>query len=217
MNKNITVLVDNDSWILPYAGELIVRLRDMGFDAELVRSQDDIVPGWLNFMIGCTRLVKLERLELNQHNLVVHESALPAGRGFAPMAWQILEGRRTIPITLFEASLTPDEGPIWLTDEICLEGYELAPQWRHAQGLATIDICVRFVQEYPTLKPRAQAGEGSWYPRRHPKDSELDIHKPLRELFPLLRIVDNERYPAFFRVEGHGYKLLIEHWDGDLS
>lgn len=41
-------------------------------------------------------------------------------------------------------------------------------------------------------------GKESFYPKRSPKDSELDINKSLNEQFNLLRIASNEDFPAFF-------------------
>jgi hypothetical protein len=39
--KIITILVDNESWILPYAKKLETELELMGIDAKLVRSYGD--------------------------------------------------------------------------------------------------------------------------------------------------------------------------------
>jgi methionyl-tRNA formyltransferase len=55
-----------------------------------------------------------------------------------------------------------------------------------------------------------QAGLPTYYKRRTPEDSELDPDKPLRDQFNLLRVADNDQYPAFFRHLGHKYVLKIE-------
>ncbi|KDE41153.1 Methionyl-tRNA formyltransferase [Nitrincola lacisaponensis] len=206
-NNRVTILVDNDSWILPYALELEKALRQAGIEADLVRSPEGIHEGWVCFLIGCVHIVKDQYLRRNKHNLVVHESDLPKGRGFAPMAWQILEGANTIPVCLLEASPgEPDAGNIWLKDHITLTGDEMLPAWRQLQGEKTLELCLRFIDEYSSLNPLQQVGEPTWYRRRTPADSELDPEKSLRDQFNLLRIVDNDRYPAFFRV---GEKKII--------
>lgn len=206
----ITVVVDNDSWILPYARDLVKELKRAGHDATLVRSWDDVPQGDIAFFLGCVTKAPSAILERNEHNLVVHESALPEGRGFAPMTWQILQGKSHIPIVLFEAANDLDSGPIYLQDEIQLEGHELNEEWRHLQGEKTLALCHEFVERYPDINPSPQDGESSEYPRRTPSDSELDPDKTLRELFPLLRVVDNDRYPAFFDMAGHRCVLQIE-------
>ncbi|CAM3789244.1 formyltransferase family protein [Ectopseudomonas alcaliphila] len=208
-SNSITVLVDNDSWIIPYARKLVEILREKGLDAAFADSADKVRVGWINFMLGCTRIVDDDVLQRNKHNLVVHESNLPEGRGFAPMAWQILEGKRQIPICLLEASDAVDAGDVWIRDMIALDGTELCDEWRVLQGEKTIQLCLRFVNEYKVLAPLKQEGAPSWYVRRRPVDSRLDIDKSMRDQFNLLRIVDNERYPAYFEVDGQLYTLQI--------
>lgn len=208
----ITILVDNDSWILPYAEKLLENLGNQGYVSKLARRAEDIEQGWICFLLGCVRLVRPKYLERNQFNLVVHESALPKGRGFAPMAWQILNGENEIPICLLEASADEaDAGDIWLQDTIQLTGMELVPEWRAAQGEKTIELCARFVNEYEQLQPIPQTGSPSWYPRRTPLDSELDLDKPLGEQLNLLRVVDNERYPAYIKLGDQKLIIKVEH------
>ena len=38
---------------------------------------------------------------------------------------------------------------------------------------------------------------------RSPIDSEIDVSKPLKEQFNLLRVVDKNSYPAVFILNGH--------------
>lgn len=210
--KKISVLVDNESWILPYADRLVDRLCERGMEATLVRTAEDIKEGWACFLLGCLRIVKHAQLAKNTHNLVVHESDLPKGRGFAPMAWQILEGADSIPVCLLEASAgQPDAGDVWLRDAIELEGDELLPAWRHRQGEKTIELCLKFVTEYDSLTPVKQTGEPSWFARRRPADSRLDPNKSIKSQFNLLRVVDNERYPAFFEVGGRKVFVKVNY------
>lgn len=209
MFSRISILVDNDSWILPYAQQLIDWLTEQQFHSQLVRNQLDIPCGDICFFLGCTKLVEEKILTRNALNLVVHESALPKGKGFAPMAWQILAGETDIPICLIEATTQADAGDIWLTDSIRLSPNDLADDWREKQGLATIHLIQRFIQQYPNLSPKKQQGESTFYERRTPKDSELDINKTIKEQFELLRVVDNKDYPAFFTYQGTRYRLEI--------
>lgn len=205
----VTVLVDNDSWVLPYANHLVLELLERGFDAELVREHPAVRVGWINFMLGCTRVTPPDVLERNLHNFVVHESDLPEGRGFAPAAWQILEGRKTITVCLLEAAHEADCGDIWLKENIELDGTELCGEWRDLQGKKTVQLCLRLIDDFPRIQPSPQKGTPSHYPRRRPKDSQLNVDLSIREQFNLLRTVDNERYPAFFEINGTRYVLKI--------
>ncbi len=208
--KNITVLIDSDSWILPYGEIFVEQLSDRGYCASLVRRAEDVKIGWINFMLGCTRIVGGHILQRNSHNLVVHESDLPSGRGFAPMAWQILEGKRSIPVCLIEAESEVDSGDIYLKDHINLVGDELCDDWRKLQGEKTIEMCSKFIENYKKLVPVKQQGVPNYYPRRKPEHSRLDPNKSLAEQMDLLRIVDNERYPAYFEKDGVKYFISIK-------
>lgn len=204
-----SILVDNDSWILPHIDELISKLQSRGLEATLVRSQEAIPEGDACFILGCTNLVSPDILGRNRHNLVVHESALPEGKGFAPMAWSILAGNSEIPICLLEAERGADSGAIWIQDTITLDGYELCDTWREKQASKTIELCLTFVDEYDSLTPRKQTGEEFTFPRRTPNDSQLDLNKSILEQFNLLRVVDNQRYPAFVLLDGRKYRIEI--------
>ena len=208
-NLKVTVVVDNQSWILPFAEQLVARACELGCTASLVRSYEQMSGGDVALFIGCITIARPAVLARHDFNMVVHESDLPRGRGFAPIAWQVLEGRKQIPAVLFEATEGVDSGEIYLRDVIRLTGYELNDEIRQLQGIATINLCVKFLQMYPDFCPQRQEGEGHYYRRRTPKDSELSPDKSLREQFDLLRIVDNEQYPAYFEIDGHRYILQI--------
>ena len=211
MNRKISILVDNNSWIMPYANQLVDQLILKNYEAVLVRDQSLIEKGWINFMLGCINLVTADTLAKNEYNLVVHESDLPNGKGFAPMSWQILEGKARIPICLINASDAVDSGDIWLTDVIELDGTELNQKWRHKQGEKTVELCVNFVENYQNIHPlpQVQINEPIFYNKRTAVDSELDVNISIKEQFNLLRIVDNEKYPAFFYINGVKYILKL--------
>lgn len=211
--KTINILVDNESWILKHVQDFIIWCQNSEFEVNFARHQDELVVGDVSFFIGCTKIVSAENLSKSHFNLVVHESELPTGKGFAPVAWQIIEGKSEIPVCLIEASKEADSGAIWLKDKITLTGTELYEEWRELQGSTTINLCRKFLQEYSSLAPRKQTGDETFFPRRTPKDSQLNIHKSLEEQFNLLRTVDNDHFPAFFEYLGRTYKLEISVYE----
>ena len=170
-----------------------------------------LAAGDVCLLLSCGRLLSAEQLALHRHNLVVHESSLPQGQGWSPMTWQILEGASTIPITLFEAVAELDAGPIYLQQQIDLQGHELVEEWRALQAQATLELCLGWFDRYLEVvtATRPQQGEASHYRRRRPADSELDPQRSLAEQFELLRVVDNARYPAFFHWRGRRYELQV--------
>lgn len=207
----ITLLVDNKkSWIYGYVEKLAEDLKKAGHNVFFIDDQKEIQEGDCAFFLGCEKIIKKEFLQKNKHNLVVHESALPQGKGWSPLTWQILEGKNDIPITLFEANENVDSGDIYLQDIIHFEGHELNSELKDKQGQHTIDLVQKFIKQYPNMKSKKQIGEETFYAKRGTKDSELDVNKTIAEQFDLLRVVDNERYPAFFQYRGHKYILKIE-------
>lgn len=210
----ITLLCDNpNSWIIPYVKDIEKELIDMKHDVTFIHDYKDIRKGELAFFLGCERIILPEYLKLNKHNLVVHESYLPQGKGWSPLTWQILEGKNEIPITLFEAVEKVDSGDIYIQDVIRLNGSELLTKIKDLQGKATKKIVLEFVKKYPNIQGKKQNGQESFYRRRKPEDSELDINKSIEEQFNLLRVVDNERYPAFFYRQGKKYIIKIYEED----
>lgn len=184
---------------MPYAQQL----------GPVVHEWDDIPHGDVLFLLSCERIVPPEYLARNASNVVIHPSALPHGRGWSPVAWQVLEGAANIPVTLFEAVENVDEGPVYLVGSIKLDGTELNDEIKRAQGRETLRLAREYLRRYP-MEGRPQQGKSSWYRRRTPADSRVESEKTIAEQFELLRVVDNRRYPAFFEHRGRRYRLRID-------
>lgn len=205
---NILILTSPNQWFIPYAKQLQNRLSGSAllYDHNEISSKYDIV-----FILSYHKIIPIEQLKDNRHNIVIHASALPKGKGWAPMFWQVLEGKNNIPFTMFEASCGVDDGDIYMQDTLCLTGYELNDELREKQANFIIEMCLKFVNEYENYKtPQEQCGKESFYAKRSAKDSKLDINKTIKEQFNLLRIVSNDDYPAFFEIDGHKYVIKIE-------
>lgn len=207
----ITILTDKKSWFMRYNHVLASKLRNEGHDVQVITSANCLRKGDVAFFLSCFEIIKGDCLKKNRYNIVVHESNLPKGRGWSPMTWQILEGKSDIPIVLFEARESVDSGPIYLKDIMHLDGTELISEWQEIQGRKTIDMCCDFVRQVSLNKqhPIEQEGVPSFYLRRTPADSRLDVKKTIEEQFNLFRVVDNERYPAFFELNNRRYYLKI--------
>ena len=206
----ISILCDNPrSWIIQYSQQLIMLLKNKKHDVIFCTDSSEIKEGDIAVFLGCEKIIKRNILDLNTHNLVVHESKLPKGKGMSPLTWQILEGKNKIPVTLFEAEESVDSGVIYLQEQVIFNGTELIEDLRRKQGEATIRLAVEFIDNYGKIKGKKQRGSSTYYRRRTPQDSELDINKTISEQFNLLRVVDNDRYPAKFTYKGHKYILKI--------
>jgi methionyl-tRNA formyltransferase len=114
---------------------------------------------------------------------------------------------------MFEALNDIDGGDIYLLDKLELTGYELNEELKKKQAEKIINMCINFVNNYDTFKTLIkQSGNETFYEKRNKSDSVLDINKSIKEQFNLLRVVDNEKYPAFFEIDGKKYLLKIKEF-----
>lgn len=210
--NRISVVTDEGSWLNQYRDNFISQMELLSEHVVWHHAMENILEGDIIFYLSFSRIVPKKYLAMNKHNIVVHASELPEGKGWSPMTWKILEGKNRIPMTLFEANEDLDSGQIYLQDVMQFEGHELIDELRFAQANCTIDLCLRFIKGYDDVikNARKQVGKGTFYKKRNKSDSRLNFEKPLSELFNLLRVVDNEKYPAFFEHLGYTYQLKIE-------
>lgn len=219
---NILILSDATSWINPHTLDLQMEWQSQGHNVTcahtLAQAESVSVPNEginLCFCLSFSKLVPAPFRKRFDHTLVVHESGLPKGKGWSPLTWQIIEGCTRIPVSLIEAADEVDSGTVYAHRWLEFHGHELVDEMRIAQGQVTQELCRWFVDAYPAsaANGRSQQGEESYYPRRRPEDSRLAAEKPLAAQFDLLRVVDNERYPAFFEWQGHRYTLTVHKQD----
>ena len=145
----ITLLCDNpNSWIIPYMNDIYNKIEENGHKVHKVNEYREIKKGDLCFLLSCENIISEEYLQLNDHNLVIHESDLPKGKGWSPLTWQVLEGNDEILITLLEADKNVDSGKIFLQDKIKLDGTELNKELKHKQGLKTKELILKFIDKY---------------------------------------------------------------------
>lgn len=181
---------------------LLQRSRDLG------ESGGDIL-----FLISCHELIPQTLRQRYRACLVIHASDLPQGRGWSPLVWQILAGNKTITVSLLEAADPVDSGAIWHKVQIHFEGHELCDEINAALFDAELSLMDFAVENFGTIEPQPQVGEPTYYRRRIPEDSRLDVHRSIAEQFDLLRVADEKRYPAFFDYRGHRYNVIIKKAD----
>lgn len=206
----VTILSDADTWKNHFIKDLAATLKKRGHTVRWVHEAKKIPTGDVAFFLGCTKIVPPAYLKRNTINLVVHESALPKGRGWSPLSWQVLEGKNRIPLTLFEAVERVDAGRVFIRDFITLKGHELLAEIQYLSANKINDMCLRFMAGYPGIlrKGKTQNGKPTYYPRRTADDSRLDARKSLASQFNLFRIANNRNYPVYF--DWKGYRFILE-------
>lgn len=212
LGMKITFISDAGSWKNGAILGLVRKLRKKRHKVSFVHASAAVPRGELLFILGFFKILPTAVLKRNKTNLVVHESALPKGRGWSPVTWAILEGARAIPLTLFEAVEKVDAGKIYLRDKVRLKGHELLPEIQVKVSEKMVQVCERFIRNYPGILKRgvSQRGRATYYSRRRPEDSRLNPNQPIAKQFNFLRSVNNDVYPAYFTWRGQTYTLKIE-------
>ncbi|MFH0983997.1 MAG: formyltransferase family protein [Candidatus Omnitrophota bacterium] len=208
--KRIAVLTPQGSWFVPKARKFVQDLQRQYPGTRLFFEYERIPAGYdVIFILSYTRIIGPVLLKRHKHNIVVHASDLPKGTGWAPLFWQVLEGKRKVVFTLFEADEKADTGTYYIKSSLRLKGTELHDELRELQAQKCFELCRHFLNRYDSLRPRVQKGVRTFLKRRTPTDSRLDPRKTLRKQFNLLRICSNDDFPAFFYLNGRKYILKI--------
>jgi methionyl-tRNA formyltransferase len=181
-------------------------------DVVLCRDRKELPGGDILFLVSCSQIIDARTRMLYRHTLVLHASDLPKGRGWSPHVWELLNGAETITVSLLDAEDDVDTGAIWakrtfpvpkhaLHDEINERLFDTELALMH-EALLLFDAGAR-----PTPQPKNVSP--SYYPKRCPDDSEIDPRLPLDEVFNAIRLMDPERYPAYFQLHGHCYAIQL--------
>ncbi|OYY95897.1 MAG: UDP-glucuronic acid dehydrogenase [Hydrogenophilales bacterium 28-61-23] len=176
---------------------------------ELAQGRAQLSGGEMLFLISCNEVIDADTRARYRASLVIHASDLPQGRGWSPLVWQILAGCADIPVTLLEAGDKVDSGAIWHQIRLHFAGHELVDEINAALFDAELALMDFAIAHLDTIQPRTQAGEPSYYRKRTPEDSRLDVQRSIAEQFNLLRVADADRYPAFFDYLGHRYEITL--------
>jgi methionyl-tRNA formyltransferase len=209
----ITILSDLGGWFESYIPDFIKEINNQGlYEIKYINSHHDLKNGDIAFFLSYYKIVNSFYLKKHKHNIVVHASNLPRGKGWSPLTYQILEGLNKIPISLLEAEEQVDSGNIYLQSFLKLNGTELISEIRAKLVRKTFDLCSEFLIKYPKIIKDGKVQknkEESFFQKRTPQDSKLDINKTIKEQFNLLRVCDSNNYPAFFEFQSHKYIITI--------
>ena len=189
-----------------YRDDLRVRIIN---DTSQINDSGDIL-----FLISCHEKVKENIIEKFRYSLVMHASDVPAGRGWSPHVWEILNGTSNIVLSLLDVGDEIDTGAVWKKVKIPIGEYELYDEVNHKLFEAQVEMLDWACENIVSSVPEEQSKNGvSYYRRREPSDSELDINKSIKSQFNLLRICDKDRFPAFINIGGHRFNLYLSRRD----
>jgi len=144
-----------------------------------------------------------------------HETALPRGRGCAPIQWTILNGIDILTVSFFELTRKLDAGLLLGQESAKITKSMLLEDIREL----SLMLCKRLLDRHliqfldGKIQPYEQRGQPTYYRKRTPSDSKLDISKPLQDLWDLIRVCDNNEFPAWFEIEGQ--RIILKKYKAE--
>ena len=208
---DITIICSSENHpVFPYLQKWAKNHSNL-YNISLINHSKDVKSGDFLFLISCTEIIKLETRKKFKHVLVIHESDVPLGRGWSPLIWQILEGKTKIVVTLLEANDRVDTGNVWKKKSLEILEHELAPEIYEKLFPLKLELMDFAIENYQIIKPIKQNESiSTYYTKRVPEDSKLEVNKSIAEQFNLMRIADEKRYPCFFDYKGKRYKISLK-------
>jgi methionyl-tRNA formyltransferase len=185
-----------------------------GHEAVLCFDKKELTGGDVLFLVSCGQIIKEAERNLFRTVLVLHASDLPSARGWSPHIWAVVRGENEITVSLLEAQDPVDSGRIWLKQKFRLQGHELLPEINALLFKTEIELMTKAIEQFNTIQSHPQIGDpGEYMQKRTSAHSQLRPELSIADQFDLLRVVDNERYPAFFDHRGHRYIIKIEKFE----
>ena len=211
----ISILCSDESH--PVNGHLArwMECRRHEHEISLIRCKRDLPGGDILFLISCSEIIKTVDREAYHACLVLHASDLPRGRGWSPHIWAIIDGAEAVTLSLLEAEDEVDSGSIWRQISCPVPKHVLWDEINERLFDAEIELIDFAVREFESVSPYPQDSEiePTYYSRRTPEHSRIDLSRSLKSQFDLIRVCDPTRFPAFFELHGHRYKLTLEKID----
>jgi methionyl-tRNA formyltransferase len=198
--------------ILGSRAELLVQpVTDLGCRSEVVASpehlspQADICLAWGVYSLIRPSFLRVPRLGL----WGFHESPLPKGRGCAPLQWTVLNGEDRLSVSFFQLAEKMDAGPLLAQASCPLLSTDLLEDMRRKVLDMVKDLLQKNLLPFlrGEIQPQEQRGAPTFFRKRTSEDSRLDPAQTLAELWDLIRVCDNDSFPAWFEIGGQRFIL----------
>jgi len=188
-----------DEIIKHYPGEWHLITEQQNLNTDLIKS---LCPKYI-FFPHWSHIVPAEIV--NSFNCVCfHQTDLPYGRGGSPLQNLIANGHRETVVTAIKMTEKLDAGPIYIQQQLSLEGLAEEIYIRSSQIVA--NMIKRIIEESP--EPKEQTGEPKIFKRRTPGQSEIPSFNDLADLFDHIRMLDADGYPrAYFERGNFRYEI----------
>lgn len=144
--------------------------------------------------------------------LNVHPTLLPTYRGYRSGPYIVINGEKQSGVTIHELVTEMDRGDI-----LSQQSFEVTPfdttksvfrKAREIEPPLILQVLQDLAKGEISRTPQDESKATEYNYIRTPKDSVIDIEKPLKELYNFIRACDYKDYPAHFYIDGQ--KVLIK-------
>ena len=202
MKIKFQILTSKESWFFLNHKKHVLKKYKKYFSKKVITSYTKIKDGNdIVIIISYYKIIPKKYLKKSKHNLVVHESNLPKGRGFSPLYWQILDGKTNIVFSLFECSEKMDAGNIYFKKKFKFSPNLIFEEIKIKQMNSALSLIDKFFYNYSKkkkFKSYKQKGKSSYFKRIKKNMCKLDINKSIKSQMNIIRTRDNKNFPSFF-------------------
>lgn len=182
-----------DEVIFTYPGTWHFVSRPDGLTPEKVSS---LAPRYI-FFLHWSWKVPSEIVD-NYECVCFHMTDVPYGRGGSPLQNLIVRGHRHTKLTALRMAEDFDAGPVYLKEDLCLEGN--AEEIYVRASYLSAQMIRYIIKEQPV--PQPQVDEPVIFKRRKPHESRIPELPNLQALHDTIRMLDAEGYPRAFLEHG---------------
>jgi methionyl-tRNA formyltransferase len=153
---------------------------------------------------------KLKHLGNKGNIILFHSSALPEGRGWAPIYNSIASGMNSYTISGIFAAEEIDAGDIIVQAKFAIKDNYIASDLRRWDAEISIMLVGLILQRMDSMPIQGKKQEGlpSFWPRRRLEENEININLQFSELIPHLRACEDD-HPAFFWLGNTKYLVSV--------
>ena len=206
-------------WALEIADELEVKSGNVEV-LKIYRTNEDFINNFKDLQteiemllfIGWSWIVPAH-ITKNFLCLGLHPSDLPYYRGGSPIQNQVINGVVNSKMSLFTLTEKLDSGSVWLKEDLSLAGNNISEIFQNITK-SSISLLVKFFEKFPDIEPVVQKeGEGSYFARRKPTDSKIDLKSlhnlSIVELYNKIRCL-TDPYPNAYLEDEEGHRLVFK-------
>lgn len=218
---NVRRVVAGDPDVWPRVRQSIELSERLGIPVEIVRKRDlpGLIPsiaGRLVLSVGFGYLFPAALIDAAWLIVNVHGTLLPKYAGARSLNWIIEQGERASGVTVHRVDEGMDTGPILLQRSFAVERFDtvrsLARKTAEFEPGVVTDALALIGSGHAEFHPQSHVGVRQ-FPNRVPEHSLVDATRPLTELFDAIRACDDERFPAYFFVDGEKVVIRLQRSD----